>query len=270
MNNLNDTLPDLMRRATENLEPESTDLVERGMRRGATLRRRRTALLSVSGAGAVLATAGIIVGGSQLLGPGPDASVAGTPTVVQTGKTPPAAKPPAVTPHETLATLKKLVARSGVVISQPEARGGAKDGFNAAAVVVDDGKGASRIEVLLQTQNHKETCADKPTGSCIVRADGSIVVSFEESPEYPRDGNPGGVISNSVMIYRPDGKMLSLTNYNAPQQKGVEHTRPKPVYSVNSLIQIAESKLWKFPAAGAGAKPWKGEPSGKAKVPPTK
>ena len=80
MNNLNDSLPDLMRRATEDLEPESTDLVERGMRRGVTLRRRRTALLSVSGATAVLATAGVVIGGTQLFGGAQhQAPVAGTP-----------------------------------------------------------------------------------------------------------------------------------------------------------------------------------------------
>lgn len=78
MNNLNDTLPELMRRATENLEPESTDLVERGMRRGTILRRRRTALLSFTGAGAVLATAGIVIGGTQLFGGSAEAPAAGT------------------------------------------------------------------------------------------------------------------------------------------------------------------------------------------------
>src|SRR3954453_24039158 len=106
MNNLNDTLPDLMRRATENLEPESADLVERGMRRGVILRRRRTALLSVSGAGAVLATAGIVFGSSQLLGShaGTEAPVAGGPSIKSVSK---AEKPPAVTPKETLATLRK-------------------------------------------------------------------------------------------------------------------------------------------------------------------
>src|SRR5882757_5649191 len=107
MTNLNDSLPDLMRRATETLEPETTDLVERGMRRGTVLRRRRTALLSLSGATAVLATAAVVVGGTQLFGSADhkQAPVAGTPTTTSSTTTP---KKPA-TSADTLATLRKLV-----------------------------------------------------------------------------------------------------------------------------------------------------------------
>ncbi|TDO51453.1 hypothetical protein EV643_103190 [Kribbella sp. VKM Ac-2527] len=267
MNNLNDTLPDLMRRATEDLEPESTDLVERGMRRGAVLRRRRTALLSVSGAAAVLATAGIIVGGSTLFaGAGGDTSVAGTtnpPTPMTSVKPTPI---PAVTPQETLATLKKLVAPSGAKITRPEARGGGvKDGFVAASVVLDDGKGLSLIDVLVE-QKPKTNCTDTPTGSCTVRADGSVVVSLSESPEYPRDGNPGGVISNYVTVYRADGTAVHMTNYNAPLEKNAGQTRPKPVYSAAALVQLAVSKLWEAPPAVAG----KPQPTDTGKVKPTK
>jgi hypothetical protein len=267
MNNLNDTLPDLMRRATEDLEPESTDLVERGMRRGAVLRRRRTALLSVSGAGAVLATAGIIVGGSALFaGAGGDAPVAGTtnpPTPTTSVKPTPI---PAVTPQETLATLKKLVAPSGAKITRPEARGGGvKDGFVTASVVLDDGKGLSLIDVLVE-HNSKKSCTDSPAGSCTVRADGSVVVSISEFPEYARDGNPGGVISNYVTIYRTDGVAVHMTNYNAAQQKQAEHTRPKPVYTAAALVQLADSKLWEAPPAVAG----KPQPTDTGKVKPAK
>lgn len=64
---MNTQLTDLMNRATENLEPVTADLLERSVTQGLRQRRRRTALLTASGAGAVLATAGLIGGGIQLL-----------------------------------------------------------------------------------------------------------------------------------------------------------------------------------------------------------
>jgi hypothetical protein len=252
MNNLNDTLPDLMRRATDGLEPESTDLVERGMRRGVTLRRRRTALLSVSGAGAVLATAGIAFGGSQLLGShaGSEAPVAGGPSITSVSKGN-AEKPPAVTQQETLATLRKLLP-TGLKVSQPRSWGGGFNGFNAASVVVDDGKGAAMVSALVQTTAPKTTCPIT-RAQCTVRADGSVVVSLTETPEYRR--NPGGVVENYVEIYRPNGTMIALTSYNGPQEKRAAHTRPKPALSVAKLISMGDSKLWKFPAEKAKAWP---------------
>lgn len=253
MNNLNDTLPDLMRRATDGLEPESTDLVERGMRRGVTLRRRRTALLSVSGAGAVLATAGIVFGSSQLLGShaGTQAPVAGGPSITSVTKGS-AEKPPAVTPKETLATLRKLLP-TGLKGSQPRSWGGGINAFNAASVVVDDGKGAAMVSALVEPYAQK-TCALTGSAQCTVRADGSVVISLTETPEYSRNGNPGGVVSNYVEIYRPNGTMISLTSYNGPKEKGAAHTRAKPALSVAKLISMGDSKLWRFPA-GTTVKP---------------
>jgi hypothetical protein len=253
MNNLNDTLPDLMRRATDGLEPVSADLVERGMRRGVTLRRRRTALRSVSGAGAVLATAGIVFGGSQLLGSHAGAPVAGTPNTVKVTKND-AAKPPTVTSKDTLATLKKLLP-TGLKTSQPRGWGGDFNGFSAASVVVNDGKGAGMVSALVETSAQKKTCADAGSAQCTVRPDGSVVVSMTETPEYSTNRNPGGVTSNVVEIYHPNGTKIGLTSYNAPQEKGAAHTRPKPALSVAKLISMGDSKLWKFPAESK-VKPW--------------
>jgi hypothetical protein len=218
------------------------------MQRGVILRRRRSALLSVSGAGAVLATAGIVFGGSQLLGSsaGGEAPVAGTPGTVKVTKNA-AAKPPMVTSKDTLATLKKLLP-TGLKVSQPRGWGGDFNGFSAASVVVNDGDGAAMVSALVQTTSQKKTCADAGSAQCTVRPDGSVVVSLTETPEYSRNGNPGGVVSNYVEIYRPSGTMIALTSYNGPKEKDAEHTRPKPALSVAKLISMGDSKLWKFPA----------------------
>jgi hypothetical protein len=243
MNNLNDTLPDLMRRATEGLEPESTDLVERGMGRGVTLRRRRTALLSFAGAGAVLATAGIVVGGTQLFGnSAAEAPVAGTSAANQ-ASTP--AKP--ATPKDTLATLEKLL-QANLQVSKPQTWGGGEMPLNGASVIVNDGKGASQLLATVGTTNAKKTCADAAPGTCKVRPDGSVLVSYAERPTYPKGANPGGVISNAVEVYRTDGTEVTLMSLNGPQEKDAEHTRAKPAFSVAALTQLADSTAWGFPA----------------------
>ena len=247
MNNLNDTLPGLMHRATENLEPVSTDLLERTVHQGLRLRKRRTTLLTLTGAGAVLATAGLVVGATQVLGRPSDAAVAGTTPTPSAKAQTPTAKP--VTPQETLATLRSLIQRPGLTLTAPEARGGGKEGFNAVAYVVNDGLGASRVEAIVEGGSQAPTCADLDPGSCTVRADGSVLVTLTESPEYPPGRNIDGVVSNHVDLYYPDGRHLGITSYNAPAEKGVAHTRTKPLFTTTQLTTIVESKAWKFPAA---------------------
>lgn len=241
-NNLTNELPDLMRRATENLEPESTDLVERGMRRGVTLRRRRTALLSLSGAGAVLATAGIVMGGNQVFSNAADeAPTAGTPT-----QTAPSTIAKPVTPQDTLATLNKLVPTK-LKVSRPETWGGDGSGFNGASVLVDDGLGASQLSVLVQMVPKQNDCAGTQPRSCTVQADGTVLVSDTDKPLYREGANPGGIRETIVEVFRPNGTLISIRSLNGPAEKGVEHTRVKPALTVAELTTIAHSKLWAFP-----------------------
>ena len=101
-----------MRRATAELEPDSTDLVRRGMQKGLRLRRRRTAGLSIAAASMLVLTGAVVVA-AQSLGAEDDAPFAGTPGLSvpqQASKptaTPSTAKP--VTSKDTLATLRQVV-----------------------------------------------------------------------------------------------------------------------------------------------------------------
>jgi hypothetical protein len=246
MTNLNDTLPDLMRRATENLEPESTDLVERGMRRGVVLRRRRRAVLSLTGTAAVLATAGIIVTGTQVLG-GADSPVAG----LSTG---PAVKQPA-TPAGALATLRGL-APAGLTQSKPATWGGDGSGMNGASIILDDGKGASLLAVSLSASSQPQRkCLSVQPSNCTVRPDGSVFASETDSPTYREANNPGGVLTTWVELARPDGTKISLSSVNGPQEKDAEHTRAKPLFTAAELTKLAESTAWSFPAPADTTKP---------------
>ncbi|GAB3930186.1 hypothetical protein GCM10029976_031360 [Kribbella albertanoniae] len=65
MNKLDGQLPELMARATDGLEPESVDLVERSLAQGVRLRRRRSTAAGVAAGGAVLMTMGVVVAGIQ-------------------------------------------------------------------------------------------------------------------------------------------------------------------------------------------------------------
>jgi len=242
-NNLNNSLPELMRRATENLEPESTDLVERGMRRGATLRRRRTALISFSGATAVLATASIIVGSNHYLGQETQPPAAG-PTTTQptTNAKGIAAKP--VSQKETLETLIKLLPAHLKVV-KPEWWGGAWG--NGAAVVVNDGKGLARISAAVYAPGMEQRCKMSQPGTCLARPDGSFITTAKEEPAYEPRNNPGGVLLNRVTVNRRGTESISLLSTNASAEKGVDKTRAKPILSVAELTKIADSPLWRFP-----------------------
>jgi hypothetical protein len=250
-------LSNLMHQATEDLEPVTTDLYERSLKQGLRLRRRRTTILSVTGAGAVLATAGIIAGGMQAFGGPNETSAASMPI--------PAAKPPAakpstatmpkiVTPEQTLATLRSLAQHRGK-LSHPETWGGAKDGFLGAAYVVDDGKGAGYVQAMVSAGGeHGEAnpCVPLQSG-CTKLPDGSWLSVQKEVPEYS-DGRQQqeGVVGNYVIRFLPDGRNINLTSYNAPAEKGEQHTRPKPTFTTDELVTMAKSKAWKFPPVPAG------------------
>jgi hypothetical protein len=239
-----DDLTDLMRRATEYVEPESTDLVERGIRRGVILRRRRRALVGSASASAVLAAAGMIFAGSQLIGGESAAAppVAGVPIVVT-----PSATPTAAGPNDTLQTLKSLLP-AGLKVSQPRTWG---DNFIAASYVVDDGKGGSLIEVQVMTRQTQISCANEAhPENCTERPDGTIVLA-EHTPTRSAHGTPVAA-ATSVQLRYPDGRIIVVGNANSTAWKKAPITRAKPLLTVAQLTAIADSKAWAFPPVGYG------------------
>jgi|1186.fasta_scaffold43539_2 hypothetical protein len=256
---MNTQLTDLMHRATENLEPVSPDLLERTVHQGLRLRRRRTALHTATGAGAVLATAGLIAGGIHVLGSPSEAAVAGNPAPAVKPSAPskpsmPAKTTPAktgqITAKQTLATLRSLVQAPGRQLSNPEVWGGGT--FAGAAYVVNDGKGAARVDVMISGGGEANPCVPVRSG-CTTLPDGSFLYTSKENPEYSDSRQAEyGVVSNLVILFRSDGRNINLTSYNAPAEKGKQHTRPKPLFSVSELTALAKSKSWKLPAVAAG------------------
>jgi hypothetical protein len=243
MKNLNDTLPELMRRATENLEPESTDLVERGMARGVTLRRRRTALIGLTGATAIVATAGVIVGGSQLFAKDAQPPAASTSTTQSTTVTKEPAK--AVLPKETLATFVKLLPPR-LKVSKSHAW---EDGMgNQVYLQVDDGKGLSELTVAVRGPGmYKRAACDlmQTTGTCTPRPDGSILTVMEDS-KYSQNASEMLKFSQ-VLVIRHGTESIAVSIDNGTTQGRNVVTRAKPALTVAQLTAIADSDLWRFP-----------------------
>ncbi|MBP2356243.1 hypothetical protein JOF29_007353 [Kribbella aluminosa] len=145
---------------------------------------------------------------------------------------------------KTLSTLKTLLTAPGRTFSSPDAWGDGR--FSAAAYVVNDGHGASRVEVML-SGGEQNPCVPVRQG-CSTLPDGSVLYVEKESPEYTDSRQAEfGVVNNYVVLQRRDGRSISLTSYNGPQEKGKPHTRATPLLSVKDLTALAKSKAWKLP-----------------------
>jgi hypothetical protein len=240
MSNLTDNLPDLMHRATTDLEPESLDLYERSLKRGQILRRRRTVRNTLAGAGAVLATAAVVVGASSALGgaggAGDDLPVAGQPA-------PARVETPAATPEKAAATLKKLLP-ANLRVSSVHTETDPTYGAINVDLLVDDGTGPAQVTVRLGSTD-LPPCADKP-GRCQVRKDGSTITV---GGDIPGKVDPSGLRAHHVLITHRDRTFISVGSNNTTSNTAARPTRPQPVLSVEQLTAIADSTLWLYPPA---------------------
>ena len=204
MTDLHDSLPDLMRRATVDLQPATPDLVARGIRRGKVLRRRRTALVGLSGAATELATVGVILSGNQALRVQPATPAVSPPPTHKPVK--PSSSGP-VTPAATLATLTSLLP-NGLAPTSSTTSGGYGLGTNQASVLLDDGAGASLLTLSITTADAITDCNPFPPGTCTIQADRSVHVVYDDQPVHPDGPNPGGVRETVVELFRPDGTQM--------------------------------------------------------------
>jgi hypothetical protein len=137
---------------------------------------------------------------------------------------------------------------SNLQVSKPGTWGGGKDeGLNGASLILNDGKGASQVTAAVYTNSPMENC-DGWEGYCKVRPDGSFLITINERRDVREPNNPKAVVDNSVEIHWKDGRAISLASYNAVEEKGSDRTRPKPILSVATLLKMAESDQWGYPA----------------------
>lgn len=263
MNDTDELVPELMRRATERLDqPDAADLVDRGLRRGKQLQRRRTIGISIAAAAAVvLAASGAFAARTFL--PSNDLQVADAPK-------PPAAQAPVPTsepspkPTDKLSNLPTglptpLGARVRLEISEKEAieilrslvpeeykidqpKTWGDEGFTGARITVNDGMGGSELAMTIAPASLVPDCPTTST-ACTVLPDGTVVESNETVREYSI-GHPSdlGVVYNTVHVVHPNGYDVSFTSYNAVAEKGSPTTRKSPPFSVDDLVAMAKSE----------------------------
>ncbi len=245
---LEDALPDLMRRATDGLEPDTTELVARGMRKGVRLRRRRTGGIAVAAAAAMVLSTGAVTfavtrGGSAT----PDGRpVAGSvsPSPARTASP----KEPAVKETQTLATLRALLPKN-LRLSNPTTRG---DNLlaNAATVIADDGRGGALVEVIVGWKSN-DNCGPKPGEvgwNCTRLPDGSALTSIVT----PGGAGDNFVKSNHVRLHRRNGSYVMITSTNTRSMDHGPATRTAPVLSIDQLRQIIQDPRWTPPPRRPG------------------
>jgi hypothetical protein len=233
------------------------DLVAGGYQRGRRRWRRRSAAAVVGGA-AALALVGTgavhLTGGSTA----PTATVAAASSGAggsSPAMTPAAATSPstaAVTGDEVLAAFRALLPKGQITDGQgrgtddPALQGT----FAGAQLVFDDGQGKSLLSIGIQKhrkgQSQDRTCPDPKTvtmDSCSVTtlADGSKLY-LAQGYEYP--DHRATTKEWMASLTGPDGREITLSEWNAAQEKGAPDSRPNPPLTPEQLKAVVTDKSW--------------------------
>ncbi|MEZ0094951.1 hypothetical protein [Streptacidiphilus sp. EB129] len=257
-----DELTDALHDTAHSYEPPLTALVNAGIADGRRRGRRRT--LGIVGSVTALALVGI--GGtfaSGLLAPGHatvGAASGGASRSAASGRSatvpPPAqvAAGPVVSKEQMINTLKSLLPAGSVTKADGTGSGGPGPfDVAGASVVFNDGKGASQIDVMLSrlatpvdTNGPGQSCPDPayvPTMQCTrtVLADGSVLL-IQQGYEYPDKRT--GVKDWDAFLTATDGRQVSMSEWNAAQEKGSPVSRPDPVLSTDQMKALVTSSAW--------------------------
>ncbi|WP_437094525.1 hypothetical protein [Streptomyces sp. enrichment culture] len=262
-----------LRRTGGGFDADRAALAAAGRARGRRLKlRRRAAVL-----GGVAGVAVVGVGGALLAAPG-DApgsrrpAAAATPSAAPAVSASPSPAAREYTGDELLRTLKDLL--PGGEFSQEEARGTEGRLPPSARLVYDDGKGAAAIGLSLGrvepgSQEARETtrCPDEafvPHDSCTTSRlpDGSVLMLFQ-GYEYPdRRVDTKRWVAELVT---PEGRHVSLSEWNAPAEKDAAVSRPEPPLSPEQLKEVVTAGVWR---AVVDAMPKPHEPPTTPSAPP--
>ncbi|GGP92750.1 hypothetical protein [Streptomyces griseomycini] len=232
-------------------DTDRTALADAGRARGRRLRlRRRAAVL-----GGVAGIAAVGVGGALFVAPG-DAPGSRLPAAAHSAAPAASASPgPAAreyTGDEILRALKELLPEGE--FSQEEARGTEDELPPSARLVYDDGKGAAaiglslgRVEPGSQEARQVTRCPDEvfvPHDSCTTSRlpDGSVLMLFQgyEYPDRRVDTRWW-----AAELVTPEGRHVSLSEWNAPAEKDAAVSRPEPPLSPEQLKEVVTAGVWR-------------------------
>ncbi|WP_320783902.1 hypothetical protein [Streptomyces sp. CRN 30] len=234
-----DRLADALRDAGDGFAADRAALVSGGRARGERTRVRRRAGL----AGGVAGVALVGVGSALLLPRGGTAEATGTASAASTG-TRPAASPSPFTGKAMYSALEELL---------PDGRlsGSAQDDEPYLNVVYDDGDGAAALAFGLartgSDAGQVTECPDKtftPYDACSTSRlpDGSTLRLFQ-GYEYPDRREDTRLWSADLVT--AEGQHVSLSEWNAPAEKGAEISREEPPLSPAELKEVVTADVWR-------------------------
>ncbi|MFV0133937.1 hypothetical protein ACLGIH_11975 [Streptomyces sp. HMX87] len=250
-----DRLATALRAAGDGFDADRTALAAAGRARGRRLRLRRRA--AVLGGAAGIAAVG--VGGALLVVPGeaPDArtsSTAASSAIPSAVPSSPSATPASeeFTGDDLLRTLKGLLPPGE--FSQEEARGTAERLPPSVRLVYDDGDGAAalglsfgRVEPGSSAARETTRCPDEvfvPHDSCTTSRlpDGSVLMLFQgyEYPDRRVDTKRW-----AAELVTAEGGHVSMSEWNAPAEKGEPVSRPEPPLSREQLKEVVTAEVWR-------------------------
>ncbi|OIJ65165.1 hypothetical protein [Streptomyces mangrovisoli] len=241
-----------LRLAGDAYDADRHALVTGGTTRGRRMRMRRRAAVVAGAAGVALAG----VSGALLVpwhgGSGPASAAASVGAAPRTAHA--TASPAPVTGAAMVRTLEKLLPKG--TFAHVGSRGSDEEptGFPYATVVYDDGKGAAGISVSLNRvvpggtdARQAVTCPDKvaiPYDACTSRrlADGSVVMVFQgyEYPDRRVDTKRW-----TADLVTPTGQHVSVSEWNAAQEKDSPVTRSQPPLSAAQLTDFVAARAWR-------------------------
>ncbi|MEW2175407.1 hypothetical protein AB0890_03615 [Streptomyces sp. NPDC005406] len=253
-----DELGAAMKRAGEEFPVAGRPLVDGGVARG----RRRTVLRrSAAVTGSVAALAVIGLGGSLLTG-GSGASQDGGKGATGAQSTSNAGKlketPAELAPEQQVFRTLAALLPEGHVSEQPGTGGQEGPRPPAASVVYDDGHGKAAVSVALSRQNPDEEvnendspCPDKNVTafeacSATMLKDGSHLVLFK-GWEYPDRREETRWWYADLLT--PEGYRISVSEWNAPAEKGAPVSRSVPPLSLDRMKALVRAEEWRPIAA---------------------
>ncbi|WP_326737220.1 hypothetical protein [Streptomyces sp. NBC_01022] len=238
-----------MKQTGEGFSVAGRPLVDGGIARG----RRRTVLrrsAAVSGSVAALAVIGL--GGSYVTGGFGAAQHGGNGAAVGAQSTENAGTPE----QQVFRTLANLLPEGHISEQPAGGAGGAGKQKRppAASVVYDDGHGKAAMSVALSRQNPDSklnddefSCPDKNLNvyeacSATTLKDGSRLVLFK-GWEYPdrREDTKWWYAD----LLTPEGYRVSVSEWNAPAEKGAPVSRPAPPLSLDRMEALARAEEWR-------------------------
>jgi hypothetical protein len=229
-------LTDVLRRATDDLAPESSDLLlVRAVRRGRDLRRRRRATTAVTAVGGIAAA--VVVTALTLGRPG---HATGTPPVTEqpTATTTSPAPPPQVSigRHQVGPTFARII--PGTITHERDVPAGGVHSRGAYESTFD--WNGYRVSVMITPYSGD---ADQVCGAAVGQGNGQSCVRITGGLSVHDTRMDDQSYNRWASVYLDNGFRMWVLIYNSGSEKGSATSGPPPL-DVPALERVAISDLW--------------------------